>query len=93
MVNQLHAGHDICLSEMIQASLYESLSDGVAQLNNLGEKGNLLLSGPFWLLLLWLNATFEASLPNKDLIDEEAEEVKNRRIEGIRLAQLTPNDE
>lgn len=78
---------------MILASLYESLSDGVAQLKNLGDKGNLLLSSPFWLLQLWLNATFEASLPNKGLVDEDAEEIKNRRVEGTRLAQLTPNDE
>lgn len=84
--NQLHAGHDVCLSEMILESLYESLSDGVTRLKNLGEKGNLLLSGPFWLLQLWLNPTFEASLPNKGLVDEEAEKVKNRGIKGIRLA-------
>jgi hypothetical protein len=50
LANQLHAGHDVCLSEMILASLYEPLSDGVAQLKNLGDKGNLLLSDPFWLL-------------------------------------------
>lgn len=74
-------------------SLFESLSDGITQLKNLGEKGNLLLFGPFWLLQLWLNATFEASLPNKSPVDEEAEEVKNKRVEGIRLAQLTPSDE
>lgn len=30
LANQLHVGHDICLSEMILASLYDSLSDGVA---------------------------------------------------------------
>lgn len=29
LANQLHFGHDVCLSEMIMASLYESLSDGV----------------------------------------------------------------
>lgn len=57
------------------------------------KKWNLLLSDPFWLLQLWLNATFEASLPNKGLVNEEDEEVKNRRIEGIWLAQLTPSDE
>lgn len=48
--NQLHVGHDACLSEMILESLYESLSDEVTQLKNLGEKGNLLLSSTFWLL-------------------------------------------
>lgn len=80
LANQLHAGHDICLSEMILASLYESLSDGVTRLKNLVKKGNLLISVPFWLLQLWLNATFESSLPNKGLVDEEVEEVKNRGV-------------
>lgn len=93
LANQLHVGHDICLSEMILASLYESLSDRVAQLKNLGDKGNLLLSGPFWLLQLWLNATFEANLPTKGLVDEDTEEIRRRRVEGPRLAQLTPRDE
>lgn len=88
-----NAGHDVCLSEMIFSSLYESLSDGVTQLKNLGEKVNVLISGPIWLLQLWLNATFEASLPSKGLVDEDSEEVKNMRVKGVRLAQLTPNDE
>ncbi|KAI5389696.1 hypothetical protein KIW84_075116 [Lathyrus oleraceus] len=93
LANQLHAGHDVCLSEMIFTSLYESLSDEVVQLKNFGDKGNLLLIGPFWLLQLWLNATFEANLPNKGLIDEDIEEIKHMRVEGPRLAQLTPRDE
>lgn len=45
------------------------------------------------MLQLWINATFKASIPNKNPIDEEAEEVRNRRVEGIRVAQLTPIDE
>lgn len=45
LANQLHSGHGVCLSEIILASLYESLSDGVAQLKNKVGKGNLLLSG------------------------------------------------
>lgn len=52
LANQLHAGCDVCLIEMIIASLYKSLSDGVTQLKKLGGKGNLLLPGPFWLLQL-----------------------------------------
>lgn len=78
---------------MILERLYESLSDRVAQLKNLGDKGNLLLSGPFWLLQLWLNATFEANLTSKGLIDENVEGIRHRRVEGPRLAQLTPRDE
>lgn len=65
----------------------------MAQLKNLGDKGNLLLYGPFWLLQPWLNATFEASLPNKGLTDEDVEEIKNMRVEGTRLAQPTHNEE
>ena len=38
LANQLHVGRDVCLREMILESLYESLSDGVTQLKNLGEK-------------------------------------------------------
>lgn len=51
--NQLHSGHYVCLSKMILASLYESLSDNITQLKNLGEKGNLLLSGPLWSFLVF----------------------------------------
>lgn len=61
MANQLHAGDNRCLSEMILVNIYESLGEGVTTLKNIQPKGNLLLSGPFWLLQLWLNATFEAS--------------------------------
>lgn len=35
MANQLHDGHNLCLSEMILASLYESLEEGVTTLNNI----------------------------------------------------------
>ena len=53
LANQLHAGHDVYLSETILDSLYEYLSGGVTQLKNLGEKGNLLLSGLFWSFLVF----------------------------------------
>lgn len=93
MENQLHVGHNLCLSEMILANLYESLEEGVTTLKNFQPKGSLLLSGPFWLLQLWLNDTFEASLPIRNPINVEAEEIKNNRIEGTCLALLTPSDE
>lgn len=76
LANQLHIGHDICLSEMILESLYESLSDGVAQLKNLGEKGNLLLFDPFWLLQLWLNATFEVVYQTKGSLTKKLRRLK-----------------
>ncbi|XP_050876617.1 auxin transporter-like protein 5 [Lathyrus oleraceus] len=45
MANQLHVGHNLCVSEMILASLYESLGEGVTTFNNIQPKGNSLLSG------------------------------------------------
>ena len=73
--------------------LYESIRNGVTQLKVIGDRASLLLSGPFWLLQLWLNATFESCLPQKNKINEEAPEILNRRVEGTRLVLLTPTDE
>lgn len=47
LANQLHAGLNVCLSEMILANLYESLGEGVTALKKIQTKGNLLLFGPF----------------------------------------------
>lgn len=93
LVNQLNVGHDLCLSEIILAHLYESLGEGVTDLKNPNDKGNLLISGPFWLLQLWLNASFEASLLYLNLIDAKVGEIKNKKVEGIHMAQLTPSEE
>ena len=78
---------------MILSNLYESLGEGVTALKNIRTKGNLLLSGPFWLLQLWLNASFEACFLTHNLIDADVAVVKNMRVEGTRLAMLTPSDE
>lgn len=93
MANELHAGHKLCLSQMILGFLYESLGEGVDTLKRFQPGLNLLLSGIYWLLQLWLNATFEASLPIHNPINEEVGEIKNRRIKGTQLTQLTPNEE
>lgn len=47
MANQLHVGHNLHLSKMILASLYESLGECITTLKNIQPKGNMLLSGPF----------------------------------------------
>ena len=67
--------------------------NSVTQLKVIRDRESLLLSGPFWLLQLWLNATFESFLPQKNKIHEEAPEILNRRVEGTRLVLLTPTDE
>ena len=53
----------------------------------------MLLYGPFWLLQLWLNTTFESFLPRKNKINEKALEILNRRVKGTKLVLLTPTDE
>ena len=89
LATQLHHGYNCCLDELILANLYESISNGVTQLKVIGNRASLLLSGPFWLLQIWLNATFESFLPQKNIINEKAPRILNRRVEGTRLALLT----
>ena len=93
LANQLHNNTGVCLSELILANLYESLSEGAARLKNLDAPGAVHLNGPLWLLQLWLNATFEANLPRKGQVNEDSTEIKERRTDGICLVQLTPKDD
>ena len=84
LATQLHHGQNICLAELILANLYESISSGAAQLKVIENRSSLLLAGSFWLLQLWLDATFESFLPQKPQINEQAPEIARRRVEGIR---------
>ncbi|XP_050920289.1 uncharacterized protein LOC127137927 [Lathyrus oleraceus] len=93
LANQLHAGRKVCLSQLLLASLYESLGSASAKLKEYKAGTNLLLSGPYWLLQLWLSATFKSFLPTHGNVDENAPEIVNRSIEGTRLLQLTPVDD
>lgn len=52
MANQLHTGTKLCLSEMILANLYESLSESVNLLKTIKDQGKINLSGPFWLFTI-----------------------------------------
>src|SRR3954463_6910573 len=71
MANQLHAGTQLNLSQLILGFLYENLGEATNLVKNY-KTGSLLFAGPFWLLQLWLNATFEAHLPYKGIVDEES---------------------
>ena len=53
---------------------------------------NLLLAGPYWLLQLWLNATFEPSLQTSGNVNKEDPMIAARSIEGTRLLLLTPSE-
>lgn len=93
MANQLHAGRQLGLGHMILGSLYESLGKSVDFLRECDAGTIILFACPFWILHLWLNATFEASLPKKNHIDEEDGVIKNRFVKGMKLALLTPQNE
>lgn len=57
---QLIGGKCISLGKLLLASLYRSLGKATTQMKELHESNKALnISGPIWLLQLWLNATFE----------------------------------
>lgn len=78
----LHEGTDLCLSKLFLANLYDSLSDAVTILRS--PFPITLISGPFWLLQLWLNSIFES----------ESNTTKPMRIYcgpvRVHLSSLTP---
>lgn len=63
MANQLHVGQKIGLSQMIIASLYESLDESVDFLKAYKVGTNILFVSPLCLFQLWLNAIFKALMP------------------------------
>lgn len=88
LANQLHEGRDICLSQLILGSIYESLGLATKTVKNLQPKDNLLLVGYYWFPGFWLNSMFEPSLDikNPNTADED---MKFRHVEGLRLARIT----
>ncbi|XP_045831589.1 uncharacterized protein LOC123922982 [Trifolium pratense] len=60
-------------------------------LKRTGDGSTFLGAGPFWLLQLWLTATFHTEL---DLFLPEPyyEESRTRQIEGTRLARMVPRE-
>lgn len=92
MANQLNSRRKLGLSQMILSFLYELLDEFKDFLKTYEKGSTLLFTGPFWVLQLWLNATFKIVFPRKDLVDERNEEAKNRDVEGTRLSLLTPQD-
>jgi hypothetical protein len=58
-------------------------------LKKTGDGSTFLAAGPFWLLQLWLNATFEKELEFYLPGDYEVE-ARRRQIEGTRLVRLVP---
>ena len=65
----------------------------MSKLENYKADTNRLLAGPYWLLQLWLNATFEPSLRTFGTVDEEDPDILNRNIEGTKLLKVTLYDD
>jgi hypothetical protein len=83
----LHEGSDVALGRFILASLYDSLGQGNDLLKKTEKGSQLSLSGPIWLLQLWLNATFASNF-NLFLPSHLEASLANRQSEGARLALL-----
>lgn len=94
LAHQLHQGRDMCLSELIMGFLYESLSKWATfmPLDPKKPNNNYFLAGPFWLLQLWLNATFSRRL-HIHLTDAYEVAFDQRTTEGRRLFAMTPKDQ
>nr|KYP59951.1 hypothetical protein KK1_015398 [Cajanus cajan] len=82
LAQALHLKKKICLSKLLLASLYTCLDE--ASVSLFRESGPRNLSGPLWLLQLWLNAILEKKL---SLISSFSPVCK---LEGARLTTLTP---
>ncbi|PNX96944.1 hypothetical protein L195_g020162 [Trifolium pratense] len=91
MAIQLHECQQFNFARLILGCLYESMRDACDHLKKTGDGSTFLGAGPFWLLKLWLNATFHAEL---DLFLPEPyyEESRTRQIEGTRLARMVPRE-
>nr|KYP74733.1 hypothetical protein KK1_007424 [Cajanus cajan] len=82
LAQALHSKKQICLSKLLLVSLYTSLDEASESLFR--ETGPRNLSGPLWLLQLWLNAIFEKKLSLTSSFTPPC------ALEGARLTTLTP---
>nr|KYP49700.1 hypothetical protein KK1_028568 [Cajanus cajan] len=82
LAQALHSKKKICLSKLLLASLYTCLDEASESLYR--ETGPHNLSGPLWLLQLWLNAILEKILSLTSSFTPVCE------LEGARLTTLTP---
>jgi hypothetical protein len=90
MAIQIHEGQDFALGRLLLATLNEAIGDACDDIKASKDGSPFLVSGPIWLLQLWLNATFEEEL-RLIVPSEYTEEVDNRMVEGGRLVRLSPS--
>nr|KYP62762.1 hypothetical protein KK1_017311 [Cajanus cajan] len=83
LAQSLHLRNTVCLSKLLLVALYTCLDEASESLFRVNGPRNL--SGPLWLLQLWLNAIFERKLQLTPL-----QSSLTHTLEGSRLATLTP---
>jgi hypothetical protein len=90
MAIQIPEGQDFSLGRLLLAVLYEAIGNARDDIKASKDGTPFLISGPMWLLQLWLNATFEQEM-RLNIPSDFAQEVANRTVEGGRLVRLSPN--
>ncbi|PNX61429.1 hypothetical protein L195_g052452 [Trifolium pratense] len=89
MAIQLHECQQFSFARLLLGCLYESMRDACEHIKKKGDGSTFLGDGPFWLLQLWLNATFPSEL-DLFLPEQFYAESSARQVEGTRLARLVP---
>lgn len=86
---QLHEGQKISLAKLLLANLYQLLGIASYKSKHLPKTNkSYLMSGPLWLLQLWLSVAFEPKLHLSQL-KVLLEETDCKSIKGIKLALVT----
>jgi hypothetical protein len=89
MAQQIHEGRIFSLGRLLLATLYEAMGNASDAIKASKDGSTVGISGPMWLLQLWLNATFETEL-GLIVPSDYQKEVDEREIEGQRLVRLAP---
>jgi hypothetical protein len=61
MARQIHEGRHFGLGRLLLATLYEAVGNASDVIKASKEGSKFVVSGPMWLLQLWLNVTFETA--------------------------------
>ncbi|MCI11585.1 hypothetical protein A2U01_0032687 [Trifolium medium] len=90
MAIQIHEGKKFGLGKLILATLYEGMGLACDNLKKPEKQKGFQIAGPFWLLQLWLNATFHKEL-GLSIGKDYLKTVEERDFEGIRAVHLLSN--
>lgn len=89
MAVQIHECQHFGFGQLLLGCLFECMRTACELLKKTSDGGTFLAYGPFWLLQLWLNATFPQEL-GMFLPSMYSELARRRSIEGTRLCRMVP---